>query len=179
MVKRGLCSGRMACRFLLLARTTFSYRGRPPSSRQQRLARRLRVLSEAHPRYGYRRIAALLRREGWTIGKRQVQRLRRANGLRVPPTRLLLDKGYDYKEVRTILQAHGLIAHIRSRGEEAKDKQKQPGKKARRWVVERTHGWMNRFRSILTHWCKKERNYLGMLYFVCGLISYRAAGLFG
>ena len=38
---------------------------------------------------------------------------------------------------------------------------------------------MNRFRSILTRWCKKERNYLGMLYFVCGLISYRAAGLFG
>ena len=92
---------------------------------------------------------------------------------------MLLDKGYDYAAVRAILQARGLIAHIRSRGEEAKDKQKQPGKKARRWVVERTHSWMNRFRSILTRWCKKERNYLGMLYFVCGLISYRAAGLFG
>ena len=95
------------------------------------------------------------------------------------PQHMLLDKGYDYAEVRAILQAHGLIAHIRSRGEEAKDKKRQPGKKARRWVVERTHCWMNRFRSILTRWCKKERNYLGMLYFVCGLISYRAAGLFG
>ena len=98
---------------------------------------------------------------------------------RAKPQHMLLDKGYDYEEVRAILQAHGLIAHIRSRGEEAQAKQKQPGKKARRWVVERTHGWMNRFRSILTRWCKKERNYLGMLYFVCGLISYRAAGLFG
>ena len=87
VVARGLCSGRMACRFLLLARATFLYRGRPSSSRQKRLAKRLRVLSEAHPRYGYRRIAALLRQEGWTIGKRQVQRLRRADGLRVPPTR--------------------------------------------------------------------------------------------
>ena len=87
VVARGLCSGRMACRFLLLARATFLYRGRPPSAKQNRLAKRLRALSEAHPRYGYRRIAALLRQEGWAIGKRQVQRLRRADGLRVPPTR--------------------------------------------------------------------------------------------
>ncbi len=92
---------------------------------------------------------------------------------------MLLDKGYDYDEVRAILQEHGLIAHIRSRGEEAAAKKKQPGKKARRWVVERTHSWFNRFRSILTRWTKKERNYLGMLYFVCGLIAHRAARLFG
>lgn len=38
-----------------------------------------------HPRYGYRRIAALLRQEGWNVGKRHIQRLRRADGLRVPP----------------------------------------------------------------------------------------------
>ncbi len=44
-------------------------------------------MSEAHPRYGYRRIAALLRQEGWAVGKRHIQRLRRADGLRVPPTR--------------------------------------------------------------------------------------------
>ena len=87
VVKRGLCSGRMACRFLRLARATFRYRGRPPSAKQNRLAKRLRALSEAHPRYGYRRIAALLRQAGWAIGKRQVQRLRRVDGLRVPPTR--------------------------------------------------------------------------------------------
>jgi len=44
-------------------------------------------LSEEHPRYGYRRIAVLLRQEGWPVGKRQVQRLRRAESLRVPPTK--------------------------------------------------------------------------------------------
>lgn len=98
---------------------------------------------------------------------------------RTRPQHMLLDKGYDYAEVRAILQAHGLIAHIRSRGEEAAAKKKQPGKKARRWVVERTHSWFNRFRSILTRWAKKEQNYLGMLYFVCGLIAHRAALLFG
>jgi len=48
---------------------------------------RMRLLSEKHPRYGYRRITALLRQEGWRVGKRQLQRLRRAQGLRVPPTK--------------------------------------------------------------------------------------------
>ena len=83
---------------------------------------------------------------------------------------MLLDKGYDYAEVRAILQAHGLIAHIRSRGEEAKAKKKAcPARRhAAGWSNAPT-AWMNRFRSILTRWCKKERNYLGMLYFVCGL----------
>ena len=38
---------------------------------------------------------------------------------------------------------------------------------------------MNRFRSLLIRWAKKERNYLGMLQFVCGLIASHAAGLFG
>ena len=42
---------------------------------------------QAHPRYGCRRIAAILRQEGWTVGKRRVQRLRCADGLRVPPTK--------------------------------------------------------------------------------------------
>ena len=51
--------------------------------------------------------------------------------------------------------------------------------KARRWVVERTHSWMNRFRRILIRWEKKVENYFGMLHFVCAWITYRAAGLLG
>jgi putative transposase len=86
IVAAGICSGRAACRILRLSRSTFWYRGRAPSSAQEQLRQRLRELSEEHPRYGYRRIAALLRQEGWRVGKRQVQRLRRAEGLRVPPT---------------------------------------------------------------------------------------------
>jgi transposase InsO family protein len=87
VVAAGVCSGRAVCRILRLARSTYWYRGRPPSTAQQQLRQRLRELSEAHPRYGYRRIAVLLRQEGWRVGKRQVQRLRRTEGLRVPPTK--------------------------------------------------------------------------------------------
>jgi len=87
VVQAGICSGRAACRILRLARSTYWYRGRAPSTAQQQLSQRMRALSEEHPRYGYRRIAALLRQEGWAVGKRQVQRWRWAEGLRVPPTK--------------------------------------------------------------------------------------------
>ncbi len=87
VVAAKMCSGRAACRFLKLSRSTWRYRRREATSEEHRLAQRLRALSEKHPRYGYRRIAALLRREGWTVGKRHVQKLRRAEGLRVPPTK--------------------------------------------------------------------------------------------
>ena len=81
--------------------------------------------------------------------------------------------------MRAAAAACGFVAHIRSRGEDPQTPSRQPGQKARRWVVERTHSWMNRFRSVLTRWAKKAENYLGLLHFVCGLIAYRAAGLFG
>ena len=87
VVASELCSGRAACRFLKVSRSTYWYRSKEPTSQEQRLLKRLRELSEKHARYGYRRIAALLRQEGWPVGKRHVQRLRRSIGLRVPPTK--------------------------------------------------------------------------------------------
>jgi len=85
-----------------------------------------------------------------------------------------LDKGYDYNEVREMLKEFGYIAHIKARGEEAKELKKSILKKARRWVVERTHSWMNRFRGILIRWSKKAENYLAMLHLACGIITWRA-----
>lgn len=86
-VDTGLCSQRAACRILGLARSTYGYRGRPATAREELLRQRLLALSAEHPRYGYRRIVALLRREGCNVGKRQIQRLRRDEGLRVPPSK--------------------------------------------------------------------------------------------
>lgn len=90
-----------------------------------------------------------------------------------------MDKGYDYGEVYALLEEFGYTAHVRARGEEAQAIKRGAGFKARRWVVERTHSWMNRFRRILIRWEKKPENYLGLLHLVCAVISYRAAGLFG
>lgn len=60
------------------------------------------------------------------------------------PQGLCLDKGYDFDEVRDIVREFGFTAHIRARGEEANAIKQEADFKARRWVVERTHSWMNR-----------------------------------
>jgi putative transposase len=95
------------------------------------------------------------------------------------PQNLCLDKGYDSKGVRELLEELGYTAHIRARNEEAADLRVIPGYRARRWKVERTHSWLNRFRRILIRWEKKACNYLGMLHFACALIVFRSLGFFG
>ena len=92
---------------------------------------------------------------------------------------LCLDKGYDYTEIRTLAAAFGFRLHLRTRGEEAQVRTRRARGKARRWVVERTHSWMNRYRRILIRWEKKAENYLAMLHFACAIITWRAAGLLG
>ena len=95
------------------------------------------------------------------------------------PQGMCLDKGYDYDEVPALLKEFGFISHIRSRGEEAKDLTREAGRRARRWVVERSHSWMNRFRGLLIRWTKRADTYLALVHFACGFITWRAAGLLG
>jgi putative transposase len=92
---------------------------------------------------------------------------------------LCLDKGYDYREVEAASAAMAYTLHLRRRGEEAEAKRTIPGYRARRWVVERTHSWLNRFRRILIRWEKKLENYLAMLHLACASITFRAATLSG
>ena len=93
------------------------------------------------------------------------------------PPGLWQDKGYDEDEVRELLDALGCTAHIRARGEEAKALQEAAGFKARRWVVERTQSWMNRFRRVRMRWDKNVCNSLGFLPLACAYITCRQAGL--
>ena len=95
------------------------------------------------------------------------------------PQGMCLDKGYDFDEVRGLLCEFGFTAHIRPRGEEAKAIKRRAGYRARRWVVERTHSWLNRYRAVLIRWCKKPENFLATLQFALALITYRATGLSG
>jgi putative transposase len=95
------------------------------------------------------------------------------------PQGMCLDKGYDFDEVRDLVREFHYTAHIRVRGEEAQKSKHEAGFKARRWVVERTHSWMNRYRRILIRWEKKPENYVALLHFVCGLITYRRMEVLG
>ena len=93
------------------------------------------------------------------------------------PQGMCLDKGYDYAEIHLLVTEFGFTAHIRARGEEAKAIKEEAGYKARRWVVERTHSWMNRFRRLLVRWEKKPQNYVAMLHIACAYITFKQADL--
>lgn len=98
------------------------------------------------------------------------------------PQHLCGDKGYDYPDVRELVGRWGYTAHIpvkKKRGQKAVEPEKVPGYRARRWVVERTHSWMNRFRRLLIRWEKKVPNYKAFLHFACAWITYKAAGVLG
>ena len=86
---------------------------------------------------------------------------------------LCLDKGYDKDPVREVLERHGYIPHIRRIGEETKDSEGEKRYPARRWVVERTLGWLSKCRAILVRYEKKAANYLGLIKVACVLLWYR------
>jgi putative transposase len=90
------------------------------------------------------------------------------------PLNLCLDKGYDYRAVREVLAELGITGHIRCRGEE--QRKVRAGQKARRWVVERAHSWMNRWRAVLVRWAKRSDNYTALLHLVLGIITLRVSG---
>src|SRR5919197_1901791 len=95
------------------------------------------------------------------------------------PQALGLDKGYDFDEVRRLLRRFHFVPPIRSGGEEAQRRKKNPRWKAIRWVVERTYSWMNRFRVILICWTKKQENFLAQLHLACVYITLGQCGLLG
>jgi putative transposase len=79
-------SERRACRLVGQHRSTNRYAPRPPEF-ELRLVKRMNELADEHPRYGYRRICALLRSEGWPVNVKRVHRLWRLEGHRVPEHR--------------------------------------------------------------------------------------------
>jgi putative transposase len=79
-------SERRACRITGQHRSTQRHEPRR-RDRDEALRARLRGLSREHPRWGYRRVWASLRGEGWQVNRKKIQRLWREEGLRVPAKR--------------------------------------------------------------------------------------------
>jgi transposase len=84
---------------------------------------------------------------------------------------LCLDAGYT--GAQSVAKQMGYTAHIRGRGEERQGKEREVTFKARRWVVEACHSWLNRFRKLLVRYEKKGSNYLALLHFACAIIVWR------
>jgi transposase len=91
------------------------------------------------------------------------------------PQHLCLDKGYAGEPALEAVVLRGFIPKIKGRGEERAEKTHNPGYKARRWIVEVSHSWINRFRKLLVRFEKLKSSYLGLLMFACAFIAFRKA----
>lgn len=89
------------------------------------------------------------------------------------PQNLCLDKGYDNPTGHRTVAETNYVPHIRRIGEEKLDQNNRKRRKARRWVVERTHAWLSKCRAILIRYAKKSSNYLGLIQLACALLWYR------
>jgi IS5 family transposase len=87
------------------------------------------------------------------------------------PQNLCLDAGYTGYE-QAVANRH-YIPHIRPRGEEKQLIEHNPDFKARRWVVEVSHSFVNRFRKLLVRFEKTDNSYLGLLEFAFAIIVWR------
>ena len=87
------------------------------------------------------------------------------------PQNLCLDAGYVGWE-QSVASRH-YIPHIRPRGEEKQLIEHDPNFKARRWVVEVSHSFVNRFRKLLVRFEKTDNSYLGLLHFAFAIVVWR------
>lgn len=91
------------------------------------------------------------------------------------PQHLCADAGYVGAEPRQTIESHGYTPHVRPRGEEIQAKENNPQYRARRWVVEVSHAWLNRFRKLLVRFEKTDRSYRALLMLGCAIIAFRKA----
>ena len=99
--------------------------------------------------------------------------VRRPEGKNAPKQHLCADKGYAGEPAREAIESRNYIPHVRQRGEEVQAKKRNARYKARRWVVERTLSWLNRFRKLLVRFEKKTSSHEALLELACALIVFR------
>jgi putative transposase len=89
------------------------------------------------------------------------------------PQNLCLDKGYDNPTGHETANKHHYTPHIRPIGEEKSASLGKKKHKPRRWVVERTLGWLSKCRAILVRYDKNWFNYLGLIQLASALFWFR------
>ncbi len=105
-----------------------------------------------------------------TLDQIVIERLLGKDG---PKEHLCADKGYAGQPAQESILRRNYIPHVKQRGEEVEAKKRNPRYRARRWVVERTHSWLNRFRKLLVRFEKTVESYEGLLELACAMIAFR------
>jgi putative transposase len=89
------------------------------------------------------------------------------------PQNICLDAAYDNEPTRWTLCREYYTGHLAPKGGRPDDAPNHPSGQARRWVVERTHAWRDRFRRLVTNWEKSTESRYAFLCLACALIAYR------
>lgn len=84
---------------------------------------------------------------------------------------LYADKGYDGEPAQETIRAHGLKPRVSRK----KPERGRPPKN-RRWVVEVSHSWFNRFRKLLVRFEKTASSYIALLHLASSIICLRKVG---
>ena len=93
------------------------------------------------------------------------------------PQNLCADKGYHGQPALDVICERGYQPHVVPRGEERESKKHVSGYKARRWVVEASHSWFNRFRKLLVRFEKTDASYIALLSLASAIIAWRKIGI--
>jgi transposase len=90
---------------------------------------------------------------------------------------LCADKGYAGDPAQQAIKDRHYTPHVKQRGEEIQEKRDNPAYKARRWVVEVSHSWFNRFRKLLVRFEKLTERYEALLHMAAAIIAFRKVGV--
>ena len=90
---------------------------------------------------------------------------------------LCADAGYTGKPARKRIVRDGYVPHVRSRGEEINEKIRHPDFKPRRWIVEVSHSWFNRFRKLAIRYEKTHASFLALHHLAAAIIALRKTGV--
>jgi len=99
--------------------------------------------------------------------------VKRPQGKKSLKQHLCADKGYTGEPAWLAMEERHYVPYVRQRGEEVQTKKRNPRYRARRWVVERTLSWLNRYRKLLVRFEKKASSHEALLELACALIVFR------
>lgn len=90
---------------------------------------------------------------------------------------LCADRGYSGEPAQQAIKDRNYIPHVKQRGEEIQEKKDNPLYRCRRWIVEVSHSWVNRFRKLLVRYEKLTETYEALLHMAAAIIAFRKAGV--
>ena len=93
----------------------------------------------------------------------------------MPTQNLCADAGYAGEPARQVIEQHSYLPHVQSRTEEKVAGERNPEYRPRRWVVEVSHSWFNRFRKLLVRYEKTLASSLALHHLAAAIIAFRKA----